>query len=160
MDLKLKSNKLELIEFIIQLEDENNELKFDDIRHIATKFTPEERKKIMTLDNYLDRHLKKYNMSKTDFLKDHFLLITRIFDKRVHDFMQTVMKKAGIKEYSFRVEFQLRGLPHIHGAGWLEMTKEQRKKLLNKDGSFKIFRSTQDGTKKDDSKRKDSFRKR
>ena len=68
--------------------------------------------------------------------------------------MQTVKKKAGIKDYSIRVEFQLRGLPHIHGAGWLEMTKKQHKKLLNKDGSFKIFRSTQDGTKKDGSKKK------
>ena len=78
-------------------------------------------------------------MSKTDFLKDHFLLITRIFDKRVHDFMQTVMKNAGIKHYSFRVEFQLRGLPHIHGAGWLDMSEDDRKKYLNEDGSFKIF---------------------
>ena len=106
-----EGQKSELIDFIIQLEDENNELKLKDIKYIATKLTVEERNKIMTLDAYLDRHLKRHSMSKTDFLKDHFLLITRIFDKRVHDFMQTVMKKAGIKEYSFRVEFQLRGLP-------------------------------------------------
>ena len=112
LGINLTQNKAyvsNLIENIIQLEDENNELKFNDVRYIATKLKPEEIKKIMTLDAYIDRYLKQHSMSKTDFLKDHFLLITRIFDKRVHDFMQTVMKDEGIEDYVFRIEFQLRG---------------------------------------------------
>ena len=126
-----------LIEFIIQLEDKNNELKCKDLKYIATKLKLEERKKIMTLDDYLDRYLKMHSMSKTDFLKDHFLMITRIFDKRVHDFMATVMKAEGIEDYCFRIEFQLRGLPHIHGVAWLRA--DILKNCLNEDGSFKIW---------------------
>ena len=138
LDFKLEDEDQQenLIEFIIQLEDMNNELKFNDLKHIATKLKLEERKKIMTLEDYLDRYLKMHSMSKTDFLKDHFLLITRIFDKRVHDFMGTVMKAEGIEDYTFRIEFQLRGLPHIHGVAWLRA--DILKNCLNGDGSFKI----------------------
>ena len=97
------------IQEIMQLEDEYNELKFNDVRYITTTLGSEEIKKIMTLENYLKRYLKQHSMSKTDFLKDHFLLITRIFDKRVHDFMQSIMKNEGIEDYAYRIEFQLRG---------------------------------------------------
>ena len=64
---------------------------------------------------------KKTNMRS--FLKDHFILITRIFDKKVKDFHTELFTKMGIVNYAYRVEFQLRGLPHIHGVAWLDDTE-------------------------------------
>ena len=45
---------------------------------------------------YRDWYLAQKKISMTDFLKDHFILITRIFDKRVKDFHTEVMNKKGI----------------------------------------------------------------
>ena len=135
-NLEEEDEQKELIDFIIQLEDENNELKFSDVEYIATTLKLGERKKIITLDSYLERYLRQHTMNRTDFLKDHFLLITQIFDKRANDFLETVMKEYGIEDYSFRVEFQLRGLPHIHGVGWLKTIL--LKNCLDKSGTFII----------------------
>ena len=66
------------------------------------------------LSEYQKWYFEQKKISMTDFLKDHFILITRIFDKRVKDFITEVMKKKGIVNYAYRVEFQMRGLPHIH----------------------------------------------
>ena len=61
------------------------------------------------LPDFLKYYLKKNNISKTDFLKDHFVMITRIFDKRAKDFLSLVFKKKNIEDYCYRVEFQMRG---------------------------------------------------
>merc|ERR1712020_464689 len=92
----------------------------------------------MTLDAYLELYLKQHSMNKTDFLKDHFILITQMFDKRARDFIGTVMKQKGIEDYCFRVEFQLRGLPHIHGVSWLKLPENERQYLFDETGSFTI----------------------
>ena len=141
--LKDKKEQKEFIDFIIELEDEKNELKNSDVKHIATSYNIAERSKIMTLDAYLDRYLKLNSMSKTDFLKDHFILITQMFDKRARDFIDTVMKQKGIEDYCFRVEFQLRGLPHIHGVAWLKLL-EKTKDLLDETGTFIIHGKNKD----------------
>ena len=39
------------------------------------------------------------------------------------DFNTEVMSIIGIANYLFRVEFQMRGLPHIHGVAWLDQAK-------------------------------------
>ena len=67
-NLKDEDQQNELIDFIIHLEDENNELKNSDVEYIATTLNLGERKKLMTLDNYLDRYLRQHSMNKTDFL--------------------------------------------------------------------------------------------
>ena len=84
---------------------------------------------------YKEWYLHQKKMSMTDLVKDHFILITRIFNKRVKDFHTEVMKKRGIENYCYRVEFQMRGLPHIHGVAWLD--KEKIKDCLNEDGLFR-----------------------
>ena len=134
--LEDETQQNELIQFLIQLEDDNNKLKIDDVEFIATTMKVGERKKIMTLDAYLNRYLKQHSINKTDFLKDHFLLITQIFDKRAHDFLETVLKEEGIVDFVFRVEWQLRGLPHIHGVGWLR--QDLLENCLDESGSFLI----------------------
>ena len=88
----------------------------------------------LNITDYMDAYLKRKKMSKTDFLKDHFVLITRLFDKRAKDFMNTVMKNRGIQDYVYRVEFQMRGLPHIHGVAWLNQKDVQSS--LDSSGLF------------------------
>ena len=89
---------------------------------------------------YKDWYLHQKKISMTDLVKDHFILITRIFNKRVKDFHNDVMKKKGIVNFCYRVEFQMRGLPHIHGVAWLD--KENIKDCLNEEG---IFREDKEG---------------
>ena len=88
---------------------------------------------------YRDWYLAQKKISMTDFLKDHFILITRIFDKRVKDFHTEVMNKKGIVNYCYRVEFQMRGLPHIHGVAWLDQSKI--KDCVDENGLFKEDKS-------------------
>ena len=91
--------------------------------------------KEINLEIYKVWYLHQKKISMTDLVKDHFILITRIFNKRVKDFHTEVMKKKGIVNYCYRVEFQMRGLPHIHGVAWLD--KETTKDCLNEEGLFR-----------------------
>ena len=99
-----------------------------DLEEINGEYTP-------TLSTYQKWYFEQKKISMTDFLKDHFVLITRIFDKRVNDFITEVMKKKGIINYSYRVEFQMRGLPHIHGVAWLN--KDLIKDCVDDNGLFR-----------------------
>ena len=88
----------------------------------------------INLTVYKKWYLNKKKISMRDLVKDHFILITRIFDKRVKDFHTEVLKKKGIVNYCYRVEFQMRGLPHIHGVAWLD--KEKIKDCIDDEGLF------------------------
>ena len=57
--------------------------------------------------------------NKNQFLKDHFLLITRIFDNKVKAFIKLLTANGEVDYYSYRIEFQVRGMPHVHGVFWL-----------------------------------------
>ena len=146
LDYKLedKDQQMDLIKFLIQFEDNNNKLKMKDIVYIATSIDVSQRSKIMTLESYLRRYLKQHSINKIDFLKDNFMLITLIFDKRAKDFLETILKKEGIVDYAYRVEWQIRGLPHIHGAGW--MRRDLLKDCLDKTGCF-LFQSEHNADK-------------
>ena len=146
LDYKLedKDQQMDLIKFLIQFEDNNNKLKMKDIVYIATSINVSQRSKIMTLESYLRRYLKQHSINKIDFLKDNFMLITQIFDKRAKDFLETILKKEGIVDYAYRVEWQIRGLPHIHGAGW--MRRDLLKDCLDKTGCF-LFQSEHNADK-------------
>ena len=65
------------------------------------------------------------DISKHDLLKDHTVLITRIFENRIKNFIKHIMMRQGkdkvnFGNYSYRIEFQLRGLPHVHGVLWID----------------------------------------
>ena len=68
------------------------------------------------------------------FMKDHFVLLTRMFDSRVKAFLTHILKNSGIESYSYRIEFQMRGMPHVHGIGWFN--RDIVAKYTNSDGSF------------------------
>ena len=83
------------------------------------------------------KSLKKFKDDQRDkhkFFKEHFLLITRLFDNRVKAFISKIlMANEFVEHYSYRIEFQVRGLPHLHGVFWL---KEDKIADLKKDGEF------------------------
>ena len=63
---------------------------------------------------------EKMSESKHKLFKDYSFLITRLFDARVKSFIKNILMgpgkdKISFKYYSYRVEFQARGMPHIHG---------------------------------------------
>ena len=62
--------------------------------------------------------------SKYELMKDHIVLATRLFDRRVRSFVKNILMGPGedkveIEHYSYRVEFQARGMPHVHGVAWI-----------------------------------------
>ena len=59
-----------------------------------------------------------------DLFKEYTFLIARLFDARVKSFIKNILlgrgkDKVEISHYSYRVEFQARGQPHIHGVSWI-----------------------------------------
>ena len=77
---------------------------------------------------------RKYRISNvTDLLKDHYVLITRMFDNRVKAFIKNILMKHQVKWYCYRIEFQVRGMPHVHGVFWLY---EEEKNKYEVDGKY------------------------
>ena len=77
--------------------------------------------KPVKLWDFVDNDMDK---SRYELLKDHTILITRMFNKRVQSFVKNILMKQGKDKinfcyHNFRIEFQLRGLPHIHGVLWI-----------------------------------------
>ena len=67
------------------------------------------------------------DMSDTrhELFRHYTFLITRIFDARVKSLVKNILMGKGkdkipIAYFSYRVEFQARGMPHIHGVAWIE----------------------------------------
>ena len=63
--------------------------------------------------------------SRHELFKNHTFLLTRMFDARVKSFVKNVLMGHGLDKipfryYSYRVEFQARGMPHIHGVAWVD----------------------------------------
>ena len=69
-------------------------------------------------------YVNKMSESRHKLFKDYSFLITRIFDARVKSFVKNVLMGSGkdlpISYYNYRVEFQARGMPHIHGVAWIK----------------------------------------
>ena len=61
------------------------------------------------LPDFKENHL---NMSVTDFVKKHYVIITRIFDNRVKAFIKNILMNIdpNVEYYWYRVEFQARGM--------------------------------------------------
>ena len=61
-------------------------------------------------------------------------LFSQFFNRKYEDFIFNHFKQFfGMKDYWFRVEFQHRGSPHIHGIVWLNGAPDIT--LLNRDSS-------------------------
>ena len=84
--------------------------------------------------------LKSFKETQKDrhkFYKDHFLLITRLFDNRVKAFVNNIlMANEDVEHFSYRIEFQIRGMPHLHGVFWLDEEKIKNYKQGHSDLFF------------------------
>ena len=72
--------------------------------------------------------------TKHALFKDYVFLITRLFDARVKSFIKNILMAGGndkvpFKYFSYRVEFQARGMPHIHGVAWISPEYLHKNKL-------------------------------
>ena len=79
------------------------------------------------------------NLPKTKMLMDNIVVITQMFDNRVKAFIKNIFASnpsLPIKHYSYRIEFQMRGMPHVHGIAWLDLTKDEEKTCLLEDKTF------------------------
>ena len=61
---------------------------------------------------------------KHELFMDYTFLIALHFDNGVKMFIQNILlgkgkDKVEVSHFSYRVEFQARGLPHIHGVAWI-----------------------------------------
>ena len=57
--------------------------------------------------------------NKSQDYKNNFLLITRIFDNKVKAFVKLLTGSGEVEHFAYRIEFQIRGMPHVHGVFWL-----------------------------------------
>ena len=71
----------------------------------------------------------------------NLFLVTRMFDSRAQSFIKHILMKSDksglkVKNFCYRIEFQARGMPHIHGVLWLE--RESIKKYLIDEFGFEF----------------------
>ena len=108
---------------------------------------------VLVIDDTLDKalpildYLKEKKLCKNKTLMNYIVLITRIFDDRVKSFLKNIVMKSGENEpnfryYSYRIEFQARGLPHVHGVLWLDIEwlidwlEKQWREMKNNDNKL------------------------
>ena len=83
----------------------------------------------------LSEYKKRFIRNKTDFFKNNFFLITRMFNARVKAFIKLMTADGKFSHYSYRIEFQLRGMPHLHGVFWLN--ENEIKDCIDENGQYK-----------------------
>ena len=91
---------------------------------------------ILVDDVPLEEFLENMQESLHELFNKNILLITRMFDNRSRDFINNILMNQGkygmkVVHYCYRIEFQARGMPHIHGVAWLD--KESLKKYMIDD---------------------------
>ena len=57
--------------------------------------------------------------NKSSLFMDQVILITMMFDNRVKAFLKNILNSDEVEHYAYRIEFQVRGMPHVHGVLWL-----------------------------------------
>ena len=69
----------------------------------------------LTIDEFIHVH----KIKKHELFQENVLMITRVFDARIRAFINKIVmaKNAplNVMYYTYRIEFQARGMPHLHG---------------------------------------------
>jgi len=80
---------------------------------------------------------KKFKTRNNKFFVDNFMLITRIFDSRIKAFISKILcANVDIEHYSYRIEFQVRGMPHLHGVFWLSERSLKENGFISASGEL------------------------
>ena len=79
----------------------------------------------ITVDNLpLNDFLSKFQIDTHKLIRENILMVIRIFDHRLRSFTSKIILKQWcklkIQYFTYRIEFQLRGLPHCHGVLWFD----------------------------------------
>ena len=78
----------------------------------------------VTIDGISVEEFLKANESKHEFIKSNLLNATLTFNHRVKMFVKHIIMSSGnpmtIQNYSYKVEFAMRGAVHIHGVLWVD----------------------------------------
>ena len=93
------------------------------IPNIQSKKNSFESEQVLVNDVPLEEYLA--NENKTELFRNNVLSLTRNFDQRVRAFIKNIVcgpnSPMHVQYYTFRVEFQVRGAAHVHGALWLDL---------------------------------------
>ena len=79
--------------------------------------------------------------SRHEFVRENVMSLTRMFNQRVKAFLREIVlakdSPMPIYRYSYKVEFQNRGAPHVHGVLWLNLGKlEKQEKFRGAKSAF------------------------
>ena len=97
----------------------------------------QEDEEILVDDVNLHEYLQDTKQTKHELLRNEMFLITQMFDHRIRCFIKHILMDQGdegmhVHYFTYRVEFQMRGLPHIHGVAWMD--KEFLEPYMMEDG--------------------------
>ena len=101
----------------------------------------EDKVKILVIEDNEEKYIplseykRRFIRNNTDFLRINFFLITRMFNARVKAFIKLMTADGKFSHYSYRIEFQLRGMPHLHGVFWLN--ENEIKDCIDENGQYK-----------------------
>ena len=79
--------------------------------------------------------------SRHEFVRENVMSLTRMFNQRVKAFLREIVlakdSPMPVYRYSYKVEFQNRGAPHVHGVLWLNLGKlEKQEKFRGAKAAF------------------------
>ena len=92
----------------------------------------------MLLEEFLATEADK---SRHEFVRENVMSLTRMFNQRVKAFLREIVlakdSPMPVYRYSYKVEFQNRGAPHVHGVLWLNLGKlEKQEKFRGAKAAF------------------------
>ena len=92
----------------------------------------------MLLEEFLATEADK---SRHEFVRENVMSLTRMFNQRVKAFLREIVlakdSPMPVYRYSYKVEFQNRGAPHVHGVLWLNLGKlEKQEKFRGAKSAF------------------------
>jgi hypothetical protein len=71
---------------------------------------------------FLDEYIKVKSLNLHELIRKNIVLVIRMFDNRLKKFITEILFKnwckLSVEYFTYRIEFQLRGLPHAHGVIW------------------------------------------
>ena len=92
----------------------------------------------MLLEEFL---VSEADKSRHEFVRENVMSLTRMFNQRVKAFLREIVlakdSPMPVYRYSYKVEFQNRGAPHVHGVLWLNLGKlEKQEKFSGAKAAF------------------------
>jgi hypothetical protein len=79
----------------------------------------------------MEEFLESQNLHQ--LIQEDILTVTRVFDNRLRMMIRHIVNGPSnpmhVSNYNYRIEFQMRGMPHAHGVLWTNLTEQQREAM-------------------------------